>query len=52
MKSVSDAEFLLLFTRFQHNTVYISIICTNLIVLFVTAIYNIYSMYLFGKGYF
>jgi hypothetical protein len=38
-------EFLLFFNPFHHNTVNISIIYTNLIALFVAAIYNIYNIY-------
>lgn len=45
MRSVSDIKILLFFNRFQHNTVDISTICTNLIALFVAAIYNIYNIY-------
>ena len=45
MESVSDAEFLLFFISFHHNTVNISIIYTNVIALFVVAIYNIYNIY-------
>lgn len=44
MKSVSEVEILLFFGGFQHNTVNISIICTNLIALFAAAIYNIYNI--------
>lgn len=40
------ADFLLFFNPFHHNTVNISIIYTNLIALFATAIYNIYNIYL------
>ncbi len=46
MESVSEVEILLLFNGFQHNTVDISIIYTNLIALSATAIYNIYNIYL------
>ncbi|MEG1719728.1 MAG: hypothetical protein RR306_05340 [Clostridia bacterium] len=45
MESVSKAEILLFFNGFHHNTVNISIICTNLIALFAAAIYNIYNIY-------
>jgi|GEM_PF-1524768 hypothetical protein len=45
MESVSKAKILLFFNRFQHNTVNISIIYTNLIALFATAIYNVYNIY-------
>ncbi len=46
MKSVSEVEILLFFNEFQHNTVNISMIYTDLIALFVMVIYNIYNIYL------
>lgn len=42
----SKIEILLFFNGFQHNTVNISIIYTNLIALFAVARYNIYNIYL------
>lgn len=45
MKSVYEVEILLFFNRFQHNTVNVSMIYTNLIVLFADTIYNIYNIY-------
>ena len=46
MKSVSEAETLIFFNVLQHNTMNISIIYRNIIVLFAVAIYNIYNIYL------
>ncbi|WP_195198694.1 hypothetical protein [Faecalispora jeddahensis] len=45
MKSIFEAEILLFFNIFHHNTVNISIIYTNLIALFAAAIYNIHNIY-------